>query len=197
MCQPCNTGWMADLEERSIPILERMMLGGRRTMFPMAQRIVAAWAVKTARMLREATFDHSHDAYSIFPPAHTAHLYTHLEPSPRVRVWLARYSGDDLRLYFRDTTSLRQRKDDVTGVVLHGGAYGQTLLVGNLIFVVVGDWADRPDVGFEVVPSGHGPTMVPLWPPPLARRVIQPDEGGMDTAGFIELTNGLAEAIGS
>lgn len=42
-CEPCNNGWMADLERRAKPILLPLIDGERPLLTPAEQRVIAAW----------------------------------------------------------------------------------------------------------------------------------------------------------
>jgi hypothetical protein len=48
VCEPCNNGWMSRLESSAQPYLLTMIKGHGRTYYPDSQKLLAAWAVKTA-----------------------------------------------------------------------------------------------------------------------------------------------------
>jgi hypothetical protein len=49
LCRPCNTDWLAPIEDRVKPILLPMMLGERAVVLDAAaQALLSFWAVKTA-----------------------------------------------------------------------------------------------------------------------------------------------------
>jgi hypothetical protein len=54
ICHRCNTGWMANLEGVSVPLLKPMILGHPRTLTQQEQLIAATWATKTV-MVCEAS----------------------------------------------------------------------------------------------------------------------------------------------
>jgi hypothetical protein len=87
VCEPCNTGWMNDLEAAAAPILEPMMRGEARTLDVAEQDIVALWAAKMT-MVWEATHPHvravSDEDYE--------HVFRWRTPPTGWRVWLAAYA---------------------------------------------------------------------------------------------------------
>lgn len=91
-CEDCNTGWMHDLEDASIPIVKPMIEGRKTRLSAQELRILRAWATKTALHFLyngDATFTHR------IPPHLARQLYegrTDYEPVPDVQVWSAVYS---------------------------------------------------------------------------------------------------------
>jgi hypothetical protein len=51
LCHACNTGWMADLEGVTAPLLTPMILGRAHTLTQSEQITVATWAAKTVMVL--------------------------------------------------------------------------------------------------------------------------------------------------
>jgi hypothetical protein len=91
VCEDCNTGWMHDLEDESKPILQPMIEGKALKVPVPAQRVLFAWATKTA--LNFALFSEPDFRWPV--PSHLAHeLYagraTH-EPIDHVGVWVTAY----------------------------------------------------------------------------------------------------------
>lgn len=83
VCARCNNGWLSELEERSIPILDPLISGLQlRLLSPREQRQLALWAVKTA-MLTDLT-----QAEPILRFTMRSRLRTHRAVPAGTRVWL-------------------------------------------------------------------------------------------------------------
>jgi hypothetical protein len=92
-CNPCNTGWMADLESETKWIVAPMLRGQHPIRLGLAeQRLVALWAVKTALMLELAS-----PGPAAIPASLYRRIYAERVPPPETRVWLgARTVLDDV-----------------------------------------------------------------------------------------------------
>ncbi len=53
VCEPCNTGWMSDLEEQVKPVLTPLINGASTTVAAGHRRLLALWATKTAIALAQ------------------------------------------------------------------------------------------------------------------------------------------------
>ncbi|MHB1894274.1 MAG: hypothetical protein ACYCTZ_12410 [Candidatus Dormibacteria bacterium] len=84
VCQPCNGGWMSNLETRSAPILTKIALGRSERLPDRAHLLVALWVVKTM-MVKQ--FQHPQPESLLLPPKQYAHVYRVLEPPPMTRVF--------------------------------------------------------------------------------------------------------------
>jgi hypothetical protein len=84
VCATCNNGWMARLEERSIPVLTPLIEGfdGVELLSPRDQRQLALWAVKTA-MVTDLT-----QAQPLLRPDQRRRLRTHGAIPGNARVWI-------------------------------------------------------------------------------------------------------------
>jgi hypothetical protein len=89
VCRDCNNGWMSELEGRTKPFFEAVLQGRGRVLHASMQRELAAWALKTAMIVEHQQGPVRH----VVPPEEYEHLYRRGEPSSRVLVWMAAYSG--------------------------------------------------------------------------------------------------------
>jgi hypothetical protein len=89
VCRECNNGWMSELESRTKPFFEAAFQGRGRLLHAGMQRELAAWAVKTAMMVERQQGPARH----VILPEEYRHLYEHREPSARILIWMASYSG--------------------------------------------------------------------------------------------------------
>ncbi len=91
VCKDCNTGWMHGLEDDTKPILTPMIEGKARKLSVADQRVLFAWASKTA--LNFAFWSES--SFRSPVPAHLAHdLYARRdtrEPTEHVGIWVTAY----------------------------------------------------------------------------------------------------------
>ena len=90
VCGNCNNGWMGDLEGRVKPFFEAALDRKSSLLDTALQRDLASWALKTAMMVEAV---HKPDKPGVLRDEYS-HLFTHGQPSPRVRVWVAAYTGN-------------------------------------------------------------------------------------------------------
>ena len=92
VCDPCNTGWMHDLEDAVSPLLkpmiERPPASGWVQLNQQRQRAVALWALKTS-----FTLDQALPGIPDFPDWVRSRLWQDQEVGTNVAVWLAAYAG--------------------------------------------------------------------------------------------------------
>ena len=88
VCDACNFGWLNDLEGAARPYITSMVEGRKTRLPPAAQTIVAAWAAKTALMLRFVR-------QPFHPPnsSDLRHLRNERKPPSSATVWLAWHEG--------------------------------------------------------------------------------------------------------
>jgi hypothetical protein len=167
VCEPCNTGWMSDLEGAAKPFLESMILGRGRELHETGRRLAATWAVKTALVLQGP------DPKSTIPAEHYREVrelgsLPKQEPPKGVQVWLAAYD------FARDDFLHRHDGLRLTGTDLDvpPKSYGATFNIGHLAFQVFWSELDPPakrNIGNNLVPYLReiwpAQSMV-AWPPP-------------------------------
>jgi hypothetical protein len=91
VCKTCNNGWMSTLESQAKPYLDPMLHGHGRALHATGIRTLAAWALKTSMMV-----EHMDGAKRrVIPSEEYAHLFENGEPSERVRIWMAAYTGTE------------------------------------------------------------------------------------------------------
>ncbi|MGH2351525.1 MAG: hypothetical protein ACRDJN_07915 [Chloroflexota bacterium] len=167
VCATCNNGWMSNMEGATLPLLMPMIRGVAVVLNPTAQRTVAAWAAKTAFMLR----------YTETPPHHVHHehlhwLFTKQEAPPDAQVLLATYSGKMPVQYDLKTLTVSTRGP----VALHRDVEVVTVSIGRFVFQVW-VWTDPLDrtTGLRM-PADDAPRdfVVPIWPPTSFDRTWPP-----------------------
>jgi len=145
VCRACNTGWMSTSLESSVKDLLLPPMWGRRSAFrPEEQRLIAAWAVKTALMLElKAVEDRRQAGYA--PESNLRWLYSRKadpEPPPGSQVWIACVDAelltpDALTGWYTVTTSNRPHDMEY---------YAVTFSVGYLVFQVSGQDFTEPEL---------------------------------------------------
>ncbi len=149
VCASCNGGWMSQLEEEARPILEAMLSRHGRTLHEDGQRILAAWAVKTALTFQQTL---SPDR-RLFPASDYSTLRESHEPSSMTRVWLSSYAGGQVSsATYQGLAGTADR---------HPIMYSTTITLGPVAFQVMGSGHTVlvAPAGFRDQPNIHG-----IWP---------------------------------
>jgi hypothetical protein len=89
VCEPCNNGWMCQLEEQVKPILAPMLLDQPRSLTAPEQHLLATWATKTALTMQGANIG----GKRFTPAAEYRWFHEYVTPLPNAHVWLCRYGG--------------------------------------------------------------------------------------------------------
>jgi hypothetical protein len=97
VCDDCNHGWLSQLEAVAKPVLTPLILGQSRELSIDDQRLLAAWACKTAlvAMLSSSDGQRAH-GYGV-PAAEYQALYAtreHPDPLPSSQYWIGTYIGE-------------------------------------------------------------------------------------------------------
>jgi hypothetical protein len=154
VCETCNNGWMAALEGRVKPFFETALDGQGGGVSAGLQRDLSAWALKTLMMVES---QQRPDA-PVIPPEEYAHLYGKGEPSSRVRVWMATYTGAVStamgHIYAGDVTVGHDNPR-------HGSLWGGTIVFGPVLFKLLG--SNLPDLLASA--DMDAPSVHQLWPP--------------------------------
>lgn len=167
VCQPCNSGWLSRLEERTKPILIPMICGDRCNLTPEYQQVLSAWAAKTSTVAdcvlpRDNRISQDEKVW----------IMERQEPPQTWHVWIAAYNGEswrDLALYQHrgKLQSSPVRSPTINFHYIHSTTFG----LGHMLFLVVGTTWDQIHTKFTGL-EGHGlfqiyPTRARsiLWPP--------------------------------
>ncbi|MFI5258887.1 MAG: hypothetical protein ACHQ01_04670 [Candidatus Limnocylindrales bacterium] len=144
VCCVCNSGWMSTYLEKPVKDwLLPPMRGQRIEFMPETQRLVAAWAVKTALMFELKAKEDGRQV-AVAPESNLTWLYDHRTdpvPPPGSQVWIA---AVDAGLgtagaqpgWHMVTTSMSPNDMEF---------YFVTFAVGNLVFQVAGQDFRQPD----------------------------------------------------
>jgi hypothetical protein len=128
-CHACNHGWMSDLETMAKPHLLPLVRGSGGRLGRDEQRILSAWAMKTAAML-----EFSHPRALAIPQADRDWIREKGKPPPRTQVWIGLYAGARLNTWYRG-----DRFDALRAAIGTGASpYGITFLMGRVVFQLWG-----------------------------------------------------------
>jgi hypothetical protein len=156
VCEPCNNGWMHELEDASKAILARMILGGSRDLRYWRQVMVAAWAIKTAMVLDFLSSDNRAFSDDLLESFHETQ-----RPSLWQQVWIGSYADGSPHTL---SCSRAVRTEDDGPSPKQIDLYTVTFSVGQLAFHIVGH-SPGPDVLRRQVPKALQSSLIPIWPP--------------------------------
>jgi hypothetical protein len=184
VCEPCNTGWMAELEHTAEHELHAMIEGKAQMLHGWRQAIAATWAFKTAVMIEQAgRADLRAIPHELYQP-----FRQWLRPPPFARLWMATYSGSSGHFYGHGQLRLLITAGGVS-VPNDLTAYGACLQVGALAFLLYGHLIQGLP---ERVPKGNlARCLIPIWP--VILRAEWPPELAVDDGGLEMLVKSLGD----
>lgn len=150
-CEPCNNGWMSDLENDVRAFLSGMAFGGAKTILDRArQRSLVRWLVKTA-MVAEFTSPSTEQKY--FTEVERREFKGLLAIPENLWIWLGRYDG------VRPLHSLQLRgpRSADSPPVLYSLTFGANCFVGQV-------FACRDPKWFRLAAATQGPRLLLLYP---------------------------------
>jgi hypothetical protein len=138
VCEPCNTGWMAQqIEANARPTMIEIFEGGSPRLTYRNQRALAAWGWKTAAMI---TLLADKESRCVWPKEY-AWFREKKTPPPRAAVWVGAYDGKDFKEHWSPwATTIRVLPPQAPTMpegVSHN-AYSVPFTVGNIFFLVFG-----------------------------------------------------------
>lgn len=186
-CEPCNTGWMSDLENVTKVIVGPMVRGEHPVRLGLAdQRLVALWAIKMALMLELAS-----PGPLAIPASIYRWVYSKRVPPPETRIWLGAKTvlddvppdatGAAIDLLYSDSgpTVFHLSQGDIE-------AYASTFAASFFVCQVLGLLPPDEDRRVEFGTVGDGP-FVPIWPA-TERLLSWPPDVLLDREGFARMT---------
>jgi hypothetical protein len=102
VCRTCNNGWMSRMENRTRPILMRLIQGIPHRLSSFDQAILAAWTAKTI-MVAEFGYPHA----IAIPDVERLRMYAATEVQENWAIWIADYKGTDMAQLVDGTSCLR------------------------------------------------------------------------------------------
>jgi hypothetical protein len=158
VCAPCNHGWLHALEGQVRPIIREPILGHPRRLSTDDQRVMAAWAVKTATLLELA--QRAVRGVGYVPVGLFDQLRIAGEPGPEQRVWIGTVNAKLAWPAWTSTTTLEVGRREGH---FQAQGYLAAFLVGHLLFQVFGQDGGRGhDVSLGAVPDVY---LRRIWPP--------------------------------
>lgn len=154
VCEPCNTGWMGELEKAVQPFLGPMIQGQAYSLSFWRQVTAAIWATKTVMV-----WDSVVPQYKQIPPLLLHRLRATQHLNVRQQVWIGRYNNpENSHHLYRQANAYHVGKiQDVAG------AHMSFLVIGELAFFVFGHVESEPLSC--PMPPGLDRKMLRVWPP--------------------------------
>jgi hypothetical protein len=160
VCEPCNNGWMQEMEASAEIIMAKLIQGGSRNLRYWRQTIAATWAAKTAMVWESVNLESRTIPLEVLQT-----LWTTQRLNLRQQVWIGSYAGTQLHHSFRRAAA------HVAGPVTGGSddpndahAYLAAITVGPLAFVVFGHLLGVP---LEFKLPAEGAAFRRIWPPSI------------------------------
>jgi hypothetical protein len=181
-CEPCNNGWMSDLENEVKLFLTDMAFRGQKTLLDEARQLsLVRWVVKTA-MVNEFTGAVAEHKY--FTESERRAFRERFAMPANLWIWLARYDGV-LPLH---SLQIRAPKGTHTPPTLYSLTFGSN-------FFVVQVFACREDRFGRIAEATQGPRLQQLYPSP-GSWISWPPERTIDDDELQVLDYRFARVIG-
>ena len=181
-CEPCNNGWMSELENEVKPFVTDMAFRGQKTLLDETrQRPLMRWAVKTA-MVNEFTGAAAEQKY--FTEVERRAFRDSYAIPANLWIWLARYDGV-LPLH---SLQIRAPKTAGERPTLYSLTFGSN-------FFVMQVFACREDRFCRIAEATQGSRLQQLYPSP-STWISWPPETTIDDAELQVLDYRFARVIG-
>ncbi len=163
VCEPCNGGWMHDLEDLNIPIIGCLMQDLALPLNSDQQLAVSRWAVKTS-MVQDAIDRRKRRLF--YTASERVALRSNTALPAYTRIWLGRSS---LKTLTADGVDIGVDINDGAKVLELADGCVHTFAVGHLAIQVASIHAPAQYDGrpFDVTPQVTAPwddLLVPVWP---------------------------------
>jgi len=191
VCEPCNTGWMEEMEDWAKQWLAAPIIGNKRALRYWRQACAASWSVKTA-LVWELVEDQHRTV-----PLEVLRIFHQLQrPGGRQQVWLGRYQGSEPDHSFRRTAAHEIGSEgdrDADGYLL-------VVTIGQLALVVLGHTFSLRDVSVGDPLPGvplqeHFPDqLIQIWP--LTNEAVRwPPPAILDDAALDAIVRSLGQPM--
>jgi len=137
LCEPCNTGWMSDLEHHAKRLLVPMVEGQRIILGPQDQAVLKSWFFLRA-IVHDMRSEKSAPRPRYFKDEECRQLATTLACFPYYEFFLARFDGRQPGLIDEDnfdTVFYRGATEQFEGNVTRG--YSMTLVFKHLVLQIL------------------------------------------------------------
>jgi len=172
LCDPCNTQWGSDLENRVKPILTPMMRGEQRSLGKDEMQLISAWFYLKA-MVSEYLIPAGTRDWPFHRLEHGEYLKATLRPPEGSRIWIGHYVGTRANAgWITDRGGARRVSDDPpAGALWRSVVYtiGQVLLHLFAISrpIPLGDVKDGlVQSSIPVAPADWDSALRRIWEPP-------------------------------
>jgi hypothetical protein len=161
VCGQCNNGWMSDLENDSIPVIGSMLQGLTVPIREDQQRLISAWAVKTAIMMDSLKGRDPKKRFYL--KEECVSLRLHRTIPAHTRVWLGHYNDMGLGAFGTDFTVVTTAHEQVAQ------GMATTIVAGHLALQVVSvhhapEYIDREIADVQPKAADWESLLVQTWP---------------------------------
>lgn len=168
VCEPCNSGWLSELEKKTIPVLTPLVEGRSRTLPTAECRLLTRWFLKTVLMLELA----GDRTQRVVPHVLEEWLRNNVQPKSNFTLWMGTAREPS------GIATAGRSADTKIGSGIPQDAWMFALILGHVIFVALGtsSGARPPKLSRPMTTA-----LAQVWLPPLVisypRRVrFSPDQ---------------------
>jgi len=154
VCDGCNTGWLASLENLVKPLLTPLVLGHSSAMGSEDQQVLAMWCYKTT-LLMQLVRGSGHER--LIPLERYCELYKSRRPPSDTRIWLGTVNlGGNILHDVATEVQMTTLRSSMPGYL--------ALLTLGRVLVLCGGRCREADEPMRVETRSIGKTLVALWP---------------------------------
>lgn len=170
VCAVCNSGWLATLESRAMPVLNAAVLGDKMDLRSDDQIAAAAWCYRTVLLMQLVRPD---ARFQIIPRLRYAQFGRERRPPADVRVWLGAMTPSERVVHAAtEKAPLNTLTSELAG-------YFSLLTVGHLVILCSGRAAESEEpLYFDA--RAEGRALVRVWPASMRTRCWPPPEAIRD-----------------
>lgn len=190
VCQPCNNGWMSEVECEAKPYLETMMKGGRRELHGIGQTKLAFWIALKA-LVAQLVFRNSTDPRRIDPQDYKdlyAARQDRLSPPDYLTIYTAQAAWSTNKApngFYRMTGLAREDSDPETGF----DGYALTFSVLDFAGIVLRLRGDERGTFTRFAGSDDVNRAVgQIWP--VRKTFVWPPGGALTAKGLVLIAGG-------
>lgn len=175
VCKGCNTGWLAELEKSSQPLLKYIILGETKKVpehfDPAEQHTIALWATKTMLLLDYASSYELHYRTSLFAQDKLELMMQNCSstkaPLEGTKVWISATKTRN-----RTNPNADRLLSFHTSIRLSDGSYLSTFTLASLVIqILIKSAKSTEDIN---PPYPYRCLLTPIFPPLMRRIFFQP-----------------------
>jgi hypothetical protein len=142
VCGSCNSGWISRLENKTKPILTKLILGERFVLEEKFQSDIASWV-----MLMAIMGEYTDKRTQSIPPDDRTYLMIHGVPPSNWTIWCGSYLGKDWNQRYKHLGCAAINKEMVGKIKPKMNTQFSTFGIGKFLVHAVS--STEPDVGYD------------------------------------------------